>query len=313
MAIRSRKLFPALTAASNETIYCPDFCDPGCPYYNCPDDFYFSSPPPSAPLTPTPRPPPSSGGGLFSPSFITSLALLAGFFVLLAYYLVIVKSCFCRGSRSMNNPQPPTSGFLDENRVDHPIWFITTVGLQQSIINTITVCMYREGDGLIEGSECSVCLNDFREGESLRLLPKCSHAFHIRCIDTWLRSHTNCPLCRANVVAPCGAELGTTRPHAIGDAQMEDSSESNDLGGDQMRNSGTENMAVADEAEESQREDLQIQEELKLEKGSDSPSSSSSSSSSERQIHLEADRSPEQEDVRANNTLLKSAASADSA
>lgn len=32
------------------------------------------------------------------------------------------------------------------------------------------------------------------------LVPKCNHAFHIYCIDTWLRSHTNCPLCRARII-----------------------------------------------------------------------------------------------------------------
>lgn len=74
------------------------------------------------------------------------------------------------------------------------------MGLHQSIINSITVCKYKRGEGLIEGTECSVCLNEFHEDETLRLLPKCSHAFHIPCIDTWLRSHTNCPLCRAGIV-----------------------------------------------------------------------------------------------------------------
>ncbi|GAB2211129.1 hypothetical protein Droror1_Dr00016421 [Drosera rotundifolia] len=46
----------------------------------------------------------------------------------------------------------------------------------------------------------TVCLTEFEEGEDLRLLPMCSHAFHVFCIDTWLRSHKNCPLCRAPVV-----------------------------------------------------------------------------------------------------------------
>ncbi|GFQ06016.1 RING-H2 finger protein atl52, partial [Phtheirospermum japonicum] len=55
-------------------------------------------------------------------------------------------------------------------------------------------------DGLIEGTECAVCLSEFRENESLRLLPKCRHAFHLPCIDTWLRSQSSCPLCRAGVV-----------------------------------------------------------------------------------------------------------------
>jgi hypothetical protein len=68
------------------------------------------------------------------------------------------------------------------------------------VISSIAVCKYKKNEGLIEGTECSVCLNEFQENETLRLLPKCSHAFHIPCIDTWLRSHTNCPLCRANIM-----------------------------------------------------------------------------------------------------------------
>ncbi|OIV96193.1 hypothetical protein TanjilG_14870 [Lupinus angustifolius] len=84
--------------------------------------------------------------------------------------------------------------------VDHPIWYIRTNGLHESIISAITVCKYKKGEGLIEGTECSVCLSEFQEDESLRLLPKCHHAFHLPCIDTWLASHTNCPMCRAPIV-----------------------------------------------------------------------------------------------------------------
>lgn len=83
--------------------------------------------------------------------------------------------------------------------VDHPIWLIRTVGLQQSLIDSITVFKYRKYEGFVDGTECSVCLGEFEQDENLRLLPKCSHAFHIPCIDTWLRSHKNCPLCRAPV------------------------------------------------------------------------------------------------------------------
>lgn len=51
----------------------------------------------------------------------------------------------------------------------------------------------------MESSDCAVCLSEFEEEERLRLLPKCSHAFHVPCIDTWLKSHSNCPLCRAGI------------------------------------------------------------------------------------------------------------------
>jgi hypothetical protein len=88
----------------------------------------------------------------------------------------------------------------DGSVVDHPIWYIRTLGLHESIINAITVVKYKKDEGLIDGSDCSVCLSEFEQDENLRLLPKCNHAFHLPCIDTWLRSHTNCPMCRAPIV-----------------------------------------------------------------------------------------------------------------
>lgn len=47
--------------------------------------------------------------------------------------------------------------------------------------------------------ECAVCLGEFEDHETLRLLPKCSHAFHPDCIDAWLASHATCPVCRAKL------------------------------------------------------------------------------------------------------------------
>ncbi|KAL5546459.1 hypothetical protein UlMin_006146 [Ulmus minor] len=35
-------------------------------------------------------------------------------------------------------------------------------------------------------SDFSVCLGEFEENQSLRLLPKCNHAFHLPCTDVWL-------------------------------------------------------------------------------------------------------------------------------
>ncbi|KAF8046460.1 hypothetical protein N665_3675s0007 [Sinapis alba] len=84
--------------------------------------------------------------------------------------------------------------------VDHPVWHIRTIGLNPAVISSIKVCKYSKSDGVVEGTDCSVCLSEFEEEETLRLLPKCRHAFHVSCIDTWLRSHTNCPVCRAPIV-----------------------------------------------------------------------------------------------------------------
>lgn len=46
---------------------------------------------------------------------------------------------------------------------------------------------------------CAVCLGELEDGELGRLLPACSHAFHVGCIDAWLRLSSTCPVCRSAV------------------------------------------------------------------------------------------------------------------
>ncbi|OEL25571.1 hypothetical protein BAE44_0013410, partial [Dichanthelium oligosanthes] len=62
----------------------------------------------------------------------------------------------------------------------------------------------KRGAGAVDDgdSSCAVCLAEFRDGETLRLLPRCGHAFHRGCIDTWLHTHVNCPLCCAPTLLP---------------------------------------------------------------------------------------------------------------
>ncbi|XP_024991607.1 RING-H2 finger protein ATL47-like [Cynara cardunculus var. scolymus] len=75
-------------------------------------------------------------------------------------------------------------------------------GLDQSSIDALPVFVYKELVGLKEPLHCAVCLCEFLEQDHLRLLPVCSHAFHIHCIDTWLLSNSTCPLCRGNLFTP---------------------------------------------------------------------------------------------------------------
>ncbi|KAH7292654.1 hypothetical protein KP509_29G079600 [Ceratopteris richardii] len=49
-------------------------------------------------------------------------------------------------------------------------------------------------------AECAICLTEFRESECIRMLPRCEHCFHTRCIDVWLFTHSTCPLCRSNLL-----------------------------------------------------------------------------------------------------------------
>ncbi|GJN14155.1 hypothetical protein PR202_gb00941 [Eleusine coracana subsp. coracana] len=57
--------------------------------------------------------------------------------------------------------------------------------------------------------ECAICIAEFADGEQGRLLPRCGHRFHARCVDTWFRSHATCPLCRDTVLHVAGDDADT--------------------------------------------------------------------------------------------------------
>lgn len=73
----------------------------------------------------------------------------------------------------------------------------------------LAACTYKEAAGVVMGEDktCSVCLCEFKEGEEVRALPECLHSFHVPCIDAWLSSHANCPLCRTGIIAAPTPEM----------------------------------------------------------------------------------------------------------
>ncbi|KAJ0242696.1 RING-H2 finger protein ATL79 [Hirschfeldia incana] len=48
-------------------------------------------------------------------------------------------------------------------------------------------------------AECAICLSEFEEGESIQVLEKCHHGFHVKCIHKWLSSRSSCPTCRTSI------------------------------------------------------------------------------------------------------------------
>uniref|UniRef100_A0A1J3JXB5 RING-type E3 ubiquitin transferase n=1 Tax=Noccaea caerulescens TaxID=107243 RepID=A0A1J3JXB5_NOCCA len=82
--------------------------------------------------------------------------------------------------------------------------------LDPAVLEKIPIFVYSSETHESPLEECSVCLSEFEEDDEGRLLPKCGHAFHVDCIDTWFRSRSTCPLCRA----PVQPETPSTRPES---------------------------------------------------------------------------------------------------
>ncbi|MCO5552595.1 hypothetical protein L7F22_006109 [Adiantum nelumboides] len=171
---------------------------------------------PSPPFPPSSPPPPSPPISLFSPpplptspfdplasSFRPSIAVIIGvlttMFSLTFLLLLYAKHCKRHGigvydrtdlSLGAASPAPPP-----------PLIHGRNSGVDRALIDILPTFFFASLHGLKEGLECAVCLSRFDTLDILRLLPKCRHAFHLECVDTWLVSHSTCPLCRNRVEA----------------------------------------------------------------------------------------------------------------
>uniref|UniRef100_A0ACD5ZFZ5 Uncharacterized protein n=1 Tax=Avena sativa TaxID=4498 RepID=A0ACD5ZFZ5_AVESA len=166
-------------------------------------------------------PPPSSNGNdsrrLVTPLVVTAFVVVFLFLASLSIYCFIRRRKLRRQQQSLLAAEVDNAGVQadgPEDEVVHHAWHIRTVGLDEAAIESIALTRYRAGAGTLGAADCSVCLGEFLDGELLRLLPKCGHAFHVPCIDTWLRAHVNCPLCRAEVVVDSAAAAGDSNTSA---------------------------------------------------------------------------------------------------
>ena len=67
---------------------------------------------------------------------------------------------------------------------------IVKTTLEEIIMNSsVSVNKKKEEDIL-----CVICQENMKENEVIRTM-KCSHFFHIECIDQWLTNHKTCPVC----------------------------------------------------------------------------------------------------------------------
>ena len=68
--------------------------------------------------------------------------------------------------------------------------------MKREEIDKIRTIKYQEKELKTNDEKCAICLEDFMNDDECREL-RCSHIYHINCIDNWLLKHSyKCPCCR---------------------------------------------------------------------------------------------------------------------
>lgn len=111
-----------------------------------------------------------------------------------------IARCALRCSRRFSHETPEQSAAR-----------LAATGLKKRDLSQIPVTVYGSGEE-IPATECPICLGEFEKGDKLRMLPKCNHGFHVRCIDTWLVSHSSCPNCRHSLLIEKKPQRQQQRP-----------------------------------------------------------------------------------------------------
>ncbi|CAL5365875.1 unnamed protein product [Camellia sinensis] len=138
---------------------------------------------------------------IFFLSFLWIWIISTVFFILLFLYQVLRQMFFRRNSRAAIPTQ-------QSSRLAFDLDMLLLRRRMVSETQLIVLPSYnytKDIIGLVSKTHdqtCAVCLSDFLDGEPVRVLPDCLHPFHVPCIDMWLYSHSNCPVCRTNVTTP---------------------------------------------------------------------------------------------------------------
>lgn len=159
----------------------------------------------------------------FSPSMAVIIAVLVAALFFMGFFSIYIRNCYDASAGAGGGSVGGRGLSMRGRRA------AAARGLDRSVVETFPTFSYSEvkdhkiGKGALE---CAVCLNEFEDDETLRLLPKCDHVFHPDCIDAWLESHVTCPVCRANLAPQADGEPAETGTDAAAAADAVGRSES---------------------------------------------------------------------------------------
>ncbi|XP_050263516.1 putative RING-H2 finger protein ATL71 [Quercus robur] len=112
-------------------------------------------------------------------------------------FIVILLLCYCSVHPSLQIRNLATA---EQNAIT------LELGLHEATLDKYPKLIYAQAKlhknkANSTASCCSICLADYKDTDVLRDLPDCGHLFHLECVDSWLKLHATCPVCRNSPLA----------------------------------------------------------------------------------------------------------------
>ncbi|KAL0410001.1 UNVERIFIED_CONTAM: RING-H2 finger protein ATL1 [Sesamum latifolium] len=155
-----------------------------------------------------------SSGSILSPLLISMLGIVLTSLAIIVYHFFLIKYCMSRHRAATTQPEPA------------PAAAPSPTGIDDKLLQTIPIFTFSAVKRDMDQEECVVCLGELEDDDLVRLLPNCSHAFHLPCIDRWFAGHASCPVCRSSIVVEEINVVPCPESHRTSDSDCETSSES---------------------------------------------------------------------------------------
>ncbi|KAK6779303.1 hypothetical protein RDI58_021487 [Solanum bulbocastanum] len=131
-----------------------------------------------------------------NPVIVGLLGIIAGAIIVVIIHFIIVSWCKNTSPDPLDqNTTIPVSQSQNHSRPRAQQETSSSTSTSNSMVQLIILSRYNKDT---KEDMCSICLAEFLEGDEVRVLSQCMHIFHVPCINVWLHSHRNCPLCRAD-------------------------------------------------------------------------------------------------------------------
>lgn len=135
-------------------------------------------------------------------AFIGFVVLGVGAFILFG---CVIPLCIFRNSLGSTHTTTTNTVFDPVNTINEGVPRPKGHGVDQKVIETFPLINYAAVKHMRASKsplECAICLFEFLDDDTLRLLPGCRHVFHLDCIGAWLDQHETCPVCRSDLSDP---------------------------------------------------------------------------------------------------------------